>query len=228
MATAQQIFTKSLKLLYVLEAGGTPSANDLTDGLEALQDMLDAWSADDIMIPYITTENYTLTIGQNSYTYGTGGNFNASRPVEITAAYLRDSSGLDVPLEILNQEKYNAITDKDLSAKPTGIYYVPSYPTGTVYFNCDPDAAYTLYVDTLKPLTQPSVIGDNVNFQPGYKDLMTYNLALRIAPMYQVSVSHEVALIANNLMNAIERKNLRVPVLTPDFPVSGSFNINTG
>lgn len=229
MATASEIIRRSLLLIGELEEDETPSSTQSADGLSALQEMMESWSAEGLMIPYITTENYTLTTGQASYTYGTGGDFNAARPMSIEDAYLRDSNGDDSPIQIIDRDRYNEITDKDLSGEPSDLYYVPSYATGTVYLNRAPDAAYTLYMDVLKELTTPTALTDSLSFPPGYTRAIRYNLAIEIAPEYAAPIPDAVALIARRSKNTLETRNIRVPMMESDVPSSGGrFNIYTG
>lgn len=46
MATATEIATRALKRLKVVPAGGTPSAADLQDAIEALEAMIDSWEGE--------------------------------------------------------------------------------------------------------------------------------------------------------------------------------------
>jgi hypothetical protein len=46
MATTTQIVTRALRRIRVIPAGGTPSAEDLSDGTDALTAMINGWEAD--------------------------------------------------------------------------------------------------------------------------------------------------------------------------------------
>ena len=46
MATTTQIVTRALRRLRVVPSGGTPSAEDLSDGQDALTAMINAWEAE--------------------------------------------------------------------------------------------------------------------------------------------------------------------------------------
>ena len=54
MATATQVINRALKRLRVIGVGQSPTANETTDCLEALNDMLFAWRADGIELAHIT------------------------------------------------------------------------------------------------------------------------------------------------------------------------------
>ena len=60
MATARDIVTRALRKRKVLSSGEDPTADELTDGLDALNDMLAAWSIDGIDFGHVTLESATV------------------------------------------------------------------------------------------------------------------------------------------------------------------------
>lgn len=226
--TANDIVRRALILAKVMAANAEVSGTNGADALDTLRDMLDIWSAEGIAIPYLTTENYALTIGKQSYTYGTGGDFNAARPVNISDMYLRDANGNDQPVCEISQERYNSLVDKDLSGTPSGYYYVPSYPLGTIYLNRSPEAADTLYIDALKELTKPDLLADTMTFPPGYTRAIRYNLAVELAAEHETRLTDTVFSIAASSKRTIENLNIRIPTMTTDYPQRGTFDIYTG
>src|SRR5690606_23633345 len=82
-----------------------------------------------------------------TYTFGTGGN-NATRPVSIYKAFVRDSGGIDTPVNIIGNDEYSDIALKTLSAGiPYNLYYRASYPLGVVSIFPAPVSGYTLYLE---------------------------------------------------------------------------------
>jgi len=68
--TAMDIITGALRNINALEAGETPSAADAADALMVLNDLIEAWSIDKLMI-FSSVENIlTFTPGQYQYTVG--------------------------------------------------------------------------------------------------------------------------------------------------------------
>lgn len=225
--TAKDIIRRALLLIGAVDSGETLEADMAADGLSALQDMIESWSNDDLLIPYISTESYALTPGQASYTYGTGGDFNAEKPMEIIEAYLRDANNDDLPIKIISQETYNNIVEKGASGIPSQLYYVPE-TLGKVYLDQAPSSSYTLYMDVQKALSSPSALTTTLAFPNGYNRALRYNLAIELAPEYKVSVKPEVIKIAEESKSQLERQNLRVPIMKSDYQVKSTFNINTG
>lgn len=65
-------------------------------------------------------------------------------PVE---AYVRDSSGFDVPIKMLRRKEFDDVEDKDATGKPWAIY-LDRTKTPTLHIIGVPtDASYTLYLD---------------------------------------------------------------------------------
>lgn len=67
------IISRALKDIGALEAGETPAPADAQDAFDMLNDMLDQWSNEQMMVFYKTEIVFTLTGGQTQYTIGPGG-----------------------------------------------------------------------------------------------------------------------------------------------------------
>ena len=67
------IISRALKDIGALEAGETPAPADAQDAFDMLNDMLDQWSNEQMMVFYKTEIIFTLTQGQTQYTIGPGG-----------------------------------------------------------------------------------------------------------------------------------------------------------
>ena len=73
MTQAIDIISRALKDIGALEAGETPAPADAQDAFDMLNDMLDQWSNEQMMVFYKTEIIFTLTAGQTQYTIGPGG-----------------------------------------------------------------------------------------------------------------------------------------------------------
>lgn len=67
------IISRALKDIGALEAGETPAPADSQDAFDMLNDMVDQWSNEQMMVFYKTEIIFTLTSGQTQYTIGAGG-----------------------------------------------------------------------------------------------------------------------------------------------------------
>jgi hypothetical protein len=82
------IISRALKDIGALEAGETPAPADAQDAFDMLNDMLDQWSNEQMMVFYKTEIVYTLTSGQTQYTIGPGGQIGATVTGSISGTTL--------------------------------------------------------------------------------------------------------------------------------------------
>lgn len=78
MTTPLDIISRSLKDIGALEAGEIPTADAAVDAFDMLNDMLDQWSNESMMIYNVTEIIFPLTAGQTQYTIGPGGDIGAN------------------------------------------------------------------------------------------------------------------------------------------------------
>jgi hypothetical protein len=105
------------------------------------------------------------------------------RPDEVTDAFLRDSGG-DTPLRPMTQAEYNALYRKADGGKPERLFYDPQSPSGVLYFDSATDAAYTLFLESLKPVNQFSTLQTSMTLPGEYEEAIKYQLIDRLAPEY--------------------------------------------
>lgn len=204
MATAQTIIDSALRKCGI----GSPSSTQRTNGLEALNDMISSWSAESLIIPYNTTEALTLVVGKASYTIGSAGDFNTVRPLRIINAFIRDANNDDHPVDVtMTEAEYNAIVEKDADERPTKLYYDPQYSLGKIYFNYEPATAETLYLISEKAITELAALSTTVSLPDFYKEVLVYNLAIRLAAEFDNQLLPEVVQIAVLSKNNIENIN---------------------
>ena len=67
------IITRALKDIGALEAGETPTPEAAQDAFDMLNDMIDQWSNEDMMVFYKTEIIFPIVSGQTQYTIGPGG-----------------------------------------------------------------------------------------------------------------------------------------------------------
>jgi hypothetical protein len=82
------IISRALKDIGALEAGETPAPADAQDAFDMLNDMLDQWSNESMMVFYKTEIIFTLTGGQTQYTIGPGGQIGGTLTGSISGTTL--------------------------------------------------------------------------------------------------------------------------------------------
>lgn len=182
--SALDIITGAARLIGVVFKSEVLDSDEANDGLKSLNEMLDSWSNDSLVINAYTTEGFSLT-GAASYTIGTGGNFNTSRPINIIDAIVR-LSNIDYALKIITPEEYQTeIVDKSVTTQiPRYLVYDNAYPLGNIKIYEVPTSGSTLVLQSNKPLSNLSALTTTVDLPPGWKRALKYNLAIDIAPEY--------------------------------------------
>jgi hypothetical protein len=82
------IVSRALKDIGALEAGETPTADAAQDAFDMLNDMIDQWSNEDMMVFYKSEIVFPIVSGQTQYTIGPTGNINAVFTGSITGNIL--------------------------------------------------------------------------------------------------------------------------------------------
>jgi len=209
MATAGEIIKAALRNIGRLgyDDSESPTTNEMTNCIATLNRMITGWQAEGLIIPQASLDSFALTIGKANYTYGTGGDFNSTRPVRLTSAYIRVSNN-DYPLEIIDRDSYNRIVAKSSQGRPDMLYYDPQATLAVVYLYPVPNSADTLYLDTLKPFAQFSAEADVITIPDEWLEAIEYNLAVRLAPSYRESLSDDVRRLAIATKNRLSNLTL--------------------
>ncbi|MDP3952642.1 hypothetical protein [Microbacterium sp.] len=193
--------------------GATLSANEQTECLAELNTFMDALALERLMCYQITEDTLALTASTASYTIGTNGAFAVTRPVKIVdPCFVRDSSGYDTPVKIINADAYGKIVDKDGGyTVPTHVFYDGGFSatsTGTINLYPSPSGSLTLHINSWKQLGTFANLSTVVLLPPGYQLFIESNFAIHLAAGFR-PVSAEVIKLARDSKAAI--KNVNAP-----------------
>lgn len=234
MATAGDLINGALRLIGQLAEGESPSSETSADALFALNQMLDAWSIDDLIVYTFSAQTFTWPAATSSRTIGpSGADFTGSRPIRLNdATYFKDTAAdIAIPVQIINREEYNSIGSKSASSTyPQFISMLPDSPTATLVVWPVPAGSLQLRLHSMAELSQPAVLATDLEFPPGYLRAFRFNLACELAPEFGKEPPTWVAKIAMNSKADIERINAPMhrlsvpPALTAG---SRSYDINT-
>jgi len=231
MSTAGAIINQTLKILGVLEAGQTASGEESADALVTLNQMVDSWSNEKLMLHVLDDVSNSLTTGTSQYTIGSGGDWTDTRPLRITKAYVQDSDGNDYPMQIINNSEWSDIWLKTQgNSYPRYLYYRPDYPLGQINIWPEPSASLTLKLEVWNVLSTFASLTTSVSLPQGYERAIKYNLAIDLAPEYEEArISPTVAKLAMESKAVIKNVNNKdIPVLISPLARRGRFNVNTG
>lgn len=229
--TVRELIKSSLRIIGVIASGETPSADESADALQTLNGILGSWSNQSLLVPSKAREVFTLVVGTQSYTIGTLGTFNATRPIKIlSAAVIAAGTDFETPINILTQQQWAEVSNKNFSGIATAIYPEGTYPLETLNVYPKPEAADQLVIYSTKPLTAFASLNDVITLPAGYDRALKYNLAVELAAEYGKQLPQEVVVIASESKSEIEALNSESVYLTSDalFINRNTFNITTG
>lgn len=236
--TVRELIRKSMLLIGAVSTGENLSADEAADGLSSLNDLLDSWSTDGLLIPASTIEEFTLVPGQASYTIGVGGNFNTANPQVIEEARLKDVSGqaFELPIAVYSIQEYADIIQKQTqSSQPEALYFQRGTPLSNIYLYTVPSAANKLVLYSKKALSNFTSVNDSISLPPGYQRALRYNLALELAVEYGKQPSEYVFQTSQELKAQLMRVNdagnpvlMKSDILGINQDSTKPFNVYTG
>ncbi len=181
--TAQQIINAALLNLGEIAAGETPTSEESDDALRVLNNLIDSWSAEQLAIPYLTVDSFSLT-GSESYAIGAGQTFNSARPLSVKAALVKTAGGASAEAEIVSAERWAQIRDRSRTGVFAEVlYYVGGAASGTIYLSPIPGSG-TLELHSYKELTQFATLATDVTLPAGHARALEWALALDLSPQY--------------------------------------------
>jgi hypothetical protein len=224
MTTISTIVSDTLADANIIDRGETASGDDAQTVLSLLNQMLAMWAVENVNV-YAQQETSFTPTGALSYTVGTGANVNMARPARIDQAYWR-LAGVDYPITIIPTfEQYEGIAQKTQAGEPQYAFYLPSYPTGTLYLYPQPSTG-TVHLVSNVALPTANVLADTLTLPPEYVLPIRSNLTLLVCGAYGAPVRPAIAATAAASLRTLKRNNLRIQPL----PVFGKSrgNIFTG
>ena len=205
MTTALDLITSAMRKTGFLTMIETPDADVAADGLVMLNDLLDSWSTESLLIVSRSLETFNLSGGVGSYTIGVGATFDTVRPTLIVASYITFGT-TDYSQEIIDDTNFARITQKiTQSSLPDYLNYDNAFPVATIKLWPVPSTSYTITLLTEKPIITFAATTSTVSLPQGWKRAIIYNLAEEMAPEYGQPISGDVARIAKQSKIAIKR-----------------------
>ncbi len=215
MATAADLIRASLREIGVLASGEVGSNDDIADGLDTLNRMLDQWAAERLMIYTTTRTTWTITASQTSYTVGTGANVAVTRPAFVSQVNIIDTAtdpDTEYTLQRHTEASWAAVALKALTAtKPTSYYYNPTFANATLWLWPVPTGT-TLTGVLYAPARVASLAAQTttVSVPPGYEEAIVKNLALKLLPSYERQPNPILVEQAKLAIGIVKRVNKRL------------------
>ena len=210
MANAGDQINRALRLLGVLAEGETPSASVSQDSLTALNQMIDSWNTEKLMIYNTQDQVFSWPADEITRTLGPTGNFVGNRPILLEdSTYYRDAStNVSFGIKMINQQQYDGIAVKTVtSTYPQVMWINMEHPNISMTIYPKPTRVLEWHFISADELTQPATLATDLYFPPGYLRAFTYNLAMEIAPEFGVEPSPQVMRIAMTSKRNLKRIN---------------------
>lgn len=209
MATVQTIINRALRLLGQLPAGQDPETDESDDALEVLNELIDDWQNDKLLTYSRQEESLTLSSADGSYTIGVSGDLVTTRPDDIEAAWIVEGD-ISYPVILLNDQEYAAIVAKASDGDwPEYANYKPSFPDGTLTVYPVPNGTRTMKLLTRVPLVEFTATTDTISLPPGFRKAFAANLAVALAPEYDMNAPLNVMKMASESKAGLKRINAR-------------------
>lgn len=116
--TASAIIAKAYADANKLSRGASPSATQLTDGLDRLNDILNIEQVRGLKLFLEFEAVVTLVAGQQTYSFMPGGSYSTARPTRITFAAYWDSSNNVTPLTVISRQEWATLTSRTTQGRP--------------------------------------------------------------------------------------------------------------
>ncbi len=215
MTTAVDLITRSGRIAGALGKSEVPDDDESVDGLTALNSMLDSWSIERMMVYYIVQEALTLVASQATYTMGSGGDLDTTRPTQIDDSCFVTLNSIDYPLMLIDGDAYASIVFKAVESN-LQYYLFPDYqdPLVNLNFYPTPSQAGTAQIRSWKQLQQFSGLTTVFALPPGHERAIVYNLALEYwETEFGLPIPTRVEKIAINSKANIKRINAPSPIM---------------
>lgn len=227
MATASTIIIRGLQMLGDKIPGDTLTTTEQTTYLAVLNSMLDSWRIDKLLVYRILENTFTLQVGFDTYTVGSGGNFNIERPDRLEDTCFIMYQNTQHPVRVVDEATLTAQQTQAQTQMPRMIYLDPAFPLASIFFDYTPDKAYEFHLKSWSSLQQFASISDTLVLPSGYQRALESNFAMEVSPGY-VSASPELVKIAKESKTKIMQQNQRTTYLTLDPGVTQGRRMRSG
>ena len=232
--TAGEQINAALRLIGMLAEGEDPTPQASQDALAAMNQMIDSWNTERLMIFNTQDQVFTWTAGVLTQTVGPTGTFVGNRPVAIDdSTYYRDpGTNVSFGIKFINQQQYDGIAVKTVTSTYPQVCWVNmEYPNITMTVYPRPTRDLEWHIISVDELNKPATLSTEILFPPGYLRAFKYNLACEIAAEFGVEPSPTVQRIAMTSKRNLKRQNNPDDVMSLPYAIVATrqrFNVYAG
>lgn len=202
MASGQAIINAALRWFGELEGDESPNTSESNVALDYANQILDNWGIREDMATFAALESVALVSGSNSVAL-------SARVSRVVSGNVSNAAGPTWPLEILDAKAWNALEDKDAQSQMvTKAFYDRQLPIGTLYVSPRPSSSGLVanIVTWIGQVGFPDLT-TSITILPGYTLALVTELAINLAPNYEVEPSEALTQAHDRAMAEIARLN---------------------
>jgi hypothetical protein len=235
MATTRELLSGAHRLLGLVNSGNVLPEAVYQDNLVALNQMIDSWSTERLAVFCTQDQTYYWEAGNRIRTLGPTGDFvyilanqsdtpivtqgddyigvddaTTQRPILLDdSTYFRDpTTNVSYGIKFINQLQYNNIAVKTVqSTYPQVMFVNNTFPNITLSVYPVPNRMLEFHFISVQPWANPTTLETDLAFPPGYLRAFRYNLALELAPEFNVEPPTEVRRVAMYSKRNLKRIN---------------------
>jgi hypothetical protein len=195
--TVAKLIRAAFRRIGVIEETEALSAEAEEDGLDYLNDLIDTWKVERLLISELARTTWLIMPNQQDYSVG------GARPTFIDHVAYEDLTTNPVEEyslgDPLTRDQWMAIPQKTMrSTLPASAYYRPTMPTGTISLFPVPTATNlrgVLYAPN--PVQEFTSTDQLIVLPPGYRRFLRENLAVELWPEWRTGESPDPVLVRN-------------------------------
>jgi hypothetical protein len=216
MGTVLQMLEHAALLAGMRASGETMDAFLTQDCLTVLNQLIDAWALEDLVVYTMDRTVVPLQPGKQTYSVGPGGDISMVRPVRISDVNWRDESvhpALELPIRQMPRQEYHSLTIREMaSTMPLRFYYEPALPLGTLFLWPVPSGG-KMVVWTWHPWLGNYILSQPLTFPPGYERFLVHNLAVDLGQQPGARLTPQTVKIAEESKALVVSINVEAPLL---------------
>jgi hypothetical protein len=234
VSTARDLIGDAHRLLGLVSSGNALPESVYQDNLVALNQMIDSWNTERLSVFATQDQVFSWPPSTIKRTLGPTGNFVGNRPVLVDdATYFRDPlTNVSFGVRIINQQQYDGIAVKTVtSTYPQIIWVNMTYPDIEMYVYPVPTRVVEWHFISVEELTKPASLTTTISFPPGYLRAFRYNLAMELAPEFNMEPSPQVMRIAMTSKRNLKRINNPDDIMSMPYSLVATrqrFNVYAG
>jgi hypothetical protein len=191
------LISDAYRSLLVTRPGQSTSDDAVDEAFRALNDLVDSWQIERLMVYNIERTVYPLAARVASYTLGPGGTLGSTRPTRTDGAGIL-RAGVESPLPVLSLQQYRRLT--------AGVYIDGAYPAVNVSVYPPPQAGEELALYSWAPISGFASLDASYQFPEGYVRALKWNLAMELAAGASIQKKLPEVLYEHIARNAVDSK----------------------